>query len=103
MTVAAGPGAAGGVCQVAAAAPVAVGTMPTEGVPVTATPLTFATVGPGYEPLRSPLAAPEGGPPPADGGVCQLAAVGEVAVMTWPVVGVPVTGIPLTFATVGPG
>jgi hypothetical protein len=31
-----------------------------DGVPVTATPLTLATVGPGYVPDRSPLADPVG-------------------------------------------
>jgi hypothetical protein len=41
------------------------------------------------------------GTPPA--GVCQVAAVPEVAVSTWPAVGVAGTVVPLILATVGPG
>jgi hypothetical protein len=48
-------------CHVAADEDVAVRTSPIAGVPEAAIPLTFATVGLGYEPLRLPPALPFGG------------------------------------------
>ncbi len=47
-------------CHDAAVPLVAVKTLPAAAVPLTVTPFILATVGPGYVPLRSPLAAPEG-------------------------------------------
>jgi len=50
------PPPAEGVCQFAAVVLVAVRTWPVVGVPLTATPLTLATVGEGSVPVRSPPA-----------------------------------------------